>query len=321
MKYSVLIVGLGRIGIGYDLNHDKDQYILTHVRAFNSHARFQVAGGVDPDPANCNLLETRYRCRAFGDIATAINKTAPEVVVVATPTELHCTVIEEILRLCKPLAILCEKPISYNVGDARKIVKACKAINCDLFVNYMRRSDVAIGEIINRLKNGKIVSPIKGVVWYTKGLFNSASHFVNLSQELFGKVEEMQIIDKGRQLDGVDPEPDFKIKFTGGEIYFCAAETQAYFHNTMELLAANGCLRYERGGEQVIWRGTSKSKVFSGYTTLDIEAEALKSDFFRVQWHVVDQLALSLTGNPARICSADDALVTLDILAEVRRML
>ena len=62
-------------------------------------------------------------------------------------------------------------------------------------------------------------------------------------------------------------------------------------------------------GEQPTWR------------TLNIEAEKLDSDFFRVQWHVVDQLHKSINLVSARICRGDDALRTLDTLVKIKGLL
>jgi hypothetical protein len=44
-----LLVGLGQIGLGYDLALDPDRYIYTHSRALSRHPKFRLLVGVDPD--------------------------------------------------------------------------------------------------------------------------------------------------------------------------------------------------------------------------------------------------------------------------------
>ena len=316
--HDVLIIGLGRIGVGYDLLHDPDEYVLSHARAFQRHPDFRLVGGVDPDAGQRGQFQDQYDCPAFADLRVAIAATNPSVVVVATPTDLHYSTVQAVLAVGKPVAILCEKPISFDPVEAHTLVRLCKDKSCALYVNYMRRSDVGVDEVLQRLQDGRIALPVKGVVWYSKGLFNSASHFVNLLQYLLGDVEKVLVLDKGRRLDGKDPEPDVEIEFVGGKIHFAALRVEDYFHNSMELMAANGRLRYERGGQQITWESTVANPVFSGYTTLGAEPELLRSDFFRIQLNVADQLAASLAGNPSRICSGDEALGTLDVLAQIK---
>ena len=310
--HDVLIIGLGNIGIGYDLNHKSDEYVLSHARAFHLHESYRLCGGVDPDLEKRQMLEDHYGCKAFSDLAVAINETKPSIVVVATPTELHYETIQQVLNMNPLSIILCEKPISFDIEQAREIIQRCEEKNCRVFVNYMRNSDVGVREVLHRLNDGRIQKPIKGVVWYSKGMFNSASHFVNLLQYLLGKVKNIKLINSGRLWNESDPEPDFELTFESGKVCFLALRAEDFFHNTMELMASNGRLRYERGGEHILWENITSNKVFSGYTTLQNEIEYLKSDFFRIQWHVVDQLSEKFAGKNASICSGEDALNTLD---------
>lgn len=45
-KVKVMIIGLGNIAYKYDLNLPND-YILSHLRAFEQHLKFKVIGVVD----------------------------------------------------------------------------------------------------------------------------------------------------------------------------------------------------------------------------------------------------------------------------------
>jgi predicted dehydrogenase len=318
---KVLIVGLGKIGMGYDLNLDVDNFILTHARAFSRHENFELVAGVDSNRDLGKAFESYYNRKSYTDLLVAIRETNPSIVVVATPTETHYAVITSILNEFAPNVIVCEKPIAFDLKQAQEIVFRCKDVNCHLYVNYMRCSDVGVAEIQRQIRIGLIESPIKGVVWYSKGLFNSASHFINLLEFLLGNVRSVQLINKGRLWNKVDPEPDFILFFDTGSVHFVALKAENYFHNAMELSAQNGRLRYERGGEDIYWNTVKANDVFSGYYSLNIEAEKLDSDFFRVQWHVVDQLHKSINLVSARICRGDDALRTLDTLVKIKGLL
>ena len=46
-KYSVLIIGLGNIGMRFDYENNSKNIILTHAKAFKLNNNFNLIGGVD----------------------------------------------------------------------------------------------------------------------------------------------------------------------------------------------------------------------------------------------------------------------------------
>ena len=71
MSTGTLIVGLGRIGMGYDAEGDGDSSVRSHARAFGSHPAFHLVGGVDPDPRRRQRFERELGPRAFPDLDAA----------------------------------------------------------------------------------------------------------------------------------------------------------------------------------------------------------------------------------------------------------
>src|SRR5688500_6128913 len=124
--------------MGYDIELDPSADVLTHARAFHVHPKFRLVGGVDPSSQRCEIFEKHYRCYSSTDLDAALVKTQPDVVVIAAPTPHHGTVLRQVLEGCKPRLILCEKPLSFDIDEARAMVAACKASDCLLYVNYMR---------------------------------------------------------------------------------------------------------------------------------------------------------------------------------------
>ena len=137
MVRSVLIVGLGDIGMGYDLGDiQSSERVLTHAHAFNIHDSFDLAGGVDLLKSKRILFEDYYGLPAYNKISVAMKALIPNVVVIATPVSTHLHTIVEIFSAGNPDVILCEKPLAYDIHDAEQIVKICLDNNCKLFVNY-----------------------------------------------------------------------------------------------------------------------------------------------------------------------------------------
>ena len=318
MTFGALVVGLGQIGMGYDLDHDPGKYILTHSRAFQQHRQFRLLGGVDPDPERRRLFEEHYGSPAYADIGTAVQSLQPDVVSVSVPTHKHLWAVRTILQSGAPVAILCEKPFSSSVEEAREMLELGADQSCRLYANYIRRSDPGVLEVKRRLKEGRIACPIKGVVWYSKGIFHNGSHFLNLLQYWLGDVRDFRVIEPGRLWQEIDPEPDLVISFANGKSYFIAAREEDFSHYTVELIAHNGRLRCEQGDARISWQATAADIACEGYTVLDAEEEIIPTGFDRIQWHVADQLAESLHGRDAHICTGLEALQTLETLAAVK---
>lgn len=318
MTLKALVVGLGQIGMGYDLKLNPRTYALTHARAFQQHPRFSLIGGVDADLSRCRLFEEHYGCTAYTDLEEALQITQPNVIAIATPTSLHGATLRTILDFAEPTAILCEKPLSYDLAEAHLMVKDCIARKCGLYVNYMRRSDPGMVEVKRRLNTARIGRPLKGIAWYSKGLFHNGSHSFNLLQFWLGEMKDFKVIAAGRIWDGRDPEPDVHVVFEHGTVNFLAAWEENYSHATIELVTPNGRLRLEQGGEQIIWQPTVKDAIIDGYTVLSPAEDRIETDMIRSQWNVVDQLATSLDGLTAQICSGGSALKTLESLEKIR---
>jgi len=310
MAYRVLIVGLGQIGLTYDIDLDMTQ-VYTHARAISLHPEFELVGGVDNSEQQRALLTAQYGCPAYADLAEALTLHAIDVLVIATTTASHPLLLQQALALSRLKLVLCEKPLAYGLVEARAMVDSCRDNSVALYVNYMRRSDPAVIEIRRRLANGEIAGPIKGICWYSKGFLNNGSHFFNLLEYWLGPMQCAQVIAAGRLWDDIDPEPDVQVSFRDGSVMFTAAREEAFSHYSIELLAANGRLRYEQGGRQVEWQPVVSS-VFKGYNTLSTDAEVLPTGISRYQWQVTDQMAAALAGLDNQLCDGRQALATLE---------
>ncbi len=312
-RWSVLLVGLGRIGQGYDYDLPATEHVFTHARAFSLDPHFKLVGGVDPDAGARARFTARYGAPAFSTLDAAAGCT-PDVVVVATPTENHLPAIASALSLFAPRALVCEKPLAFTVEEAARILKISRARNCPVYVNYMRRTDPTTAELRARLGDGRIATPLKAVVWYSKGLYNSASHFVNLLEALLGPEPEFVHGEAGRITPTGDPEPDFTLRFAHGTAAFHALRAEDYFHNSMEWLSPSGRLRYDRAGALVEWQAAAPA-VLGG---LDPVAERLPGDFARVQAHFTAALAQALAGATTTLCTGEQAFATLRLLADIQ---
>jgi predicted dehydrogenase len=319
MTEKCLVIGLGQIGMGYDLDCDPSVAVYSHARAISLHPDFELVGAVDLCPLQRSIFEKHYVRPVFESISAAISQLQPSTVIIASPSESHAAVLDEVVNQEKPKTILCEKPLAYDLADAREMVNTCEKEDIALYVNYIRRADPGVIEIKRRIENNEISAPIKGVVWYSKGFLNNGSHFFNLLELWLGSFIEFKLIDAGRLWDGVDPEPNIEVKFERGTVVFLSAWEEAFSHYTLELLSQSGRLRYEQGGEFVTWQSVLSDQSFSGYKILNTEPEIIANGMNRYQWHVFEQLAASIAGKHCTLCTGRQALTTLESMHEIIR--
>lgn len=308
------IVGLGQIGMGYDLSLDPNKCVYSHARAFQIHPEFELVGAVDSDSYKQERFKEFYGVAAFPDIKSMSAECRPDLVVVALPTENHYEAIKEVIKTLKPKIILCEKPLSYSLAQAKSMVEACEAAGIGLLVNYMRRADPAVLQIKSLIEAGKISPPIKGVVWYSKGFLHNGSHFFNLLEFWLGPFIASKSLDRGRRIGEADSEPDVRIEFRSGSVVFLSCWEEAFSHYTIELMCQTGRLRYEYGGEQVMWQSTCPDANFSGYEILNRNAEFIPNGMDKYQIHVVEQLAIALSGQPHTLCTGIQSFKTLEAM-------
>lgn len=318
MRHSVLLVGLGQVGMGYDFDVAASEMILSHANAFVGHPDFEVIGGVDPDPKACARFHCRYGVRASRDLVESLTMLKPEIIVIASPTQCHAESVRLALHNAKPRLILCEKPLASTLEDAEGMVAACRAAGCKLYVNYMRRVEPGVQEVKRRLMDGRIALPLKGALWYSKGLLHNGSHFSNLLEFWLGPVESFKIINSGRFLDSQDIEPDVQIKFEAGEVSFLAAQEEHFSHHEIQLVAPNGCLRYGQGGATICWQSVTKDPQFPRYNVLSVPGEKIPTESFKLQLHVANNVSACLREKHSNLCSGDDALQTLRALMKVK---
>ena len=189
MKIKTLVVGLGKIGMGYDLNKT-NKNILSHCSAVNNSKKFKLVGGVDKDKNKKTLFGRAYGNLFFEDLKSALLKTRPNLVIISSNTNNHLEIIKKILHLnyknyVRVKFILIEKPMGVNFSQAQKIVNLCKKRKIKLLVNYTRNYNKNFISITNNnYTYGKII--------YSGGMINNGSHFLCLFLLLFGKILKVE---------------------------------------------------------------------------------------------------------------------------------
>jgi len=314
--YTAAVVGLGQIGMGYDYEVTDNDVILTHARAFDKHSGFNLIGGVDPDSNNRDRFRFKYGVPAFSSIDAMYAQIKPDVVAIAVPTRLHLETITTNLTY-EPVGLICEKPLAENQAKAEEIVNLSKKYSCSILVNYFRRFEPGVLEIKRNIKAGIWGAPISATVWYSRGLVNNASHFVDLAHYLFGEISEIEIIRSGRQVLESDMEPDFRLKAGNVELWFRAWPSEYYALNGFELLLERARLRYDNGGNNIVISDVKVNPLFPDKLSLSEDETFIQNDLRRYQWHVVEALFKHLAYKKPLASNIDSAFQTTRIIEKI----
>ena len=97
-KIKTAIIGLGNIGIEYDLKLNKNEFILTHANAINSHRSYKLVAGLDKNLSQCKKLEKYYNVNAYVSIDKMFANHEIDLVVLSVNSQYLFSICEKILR-------------------------------------------------------------------------------------------------------------------------------------------------------------------------------------------------------------------------------
>jgi predicted dehydrogenase len=263
MLYSVVIVGLGNMGLKYDIDDPFQGSPLTHASAFYNDQNFNLLCAVDINRDNRLNFERVYGLPTYDTIENISKETTPDIFVVATPACTHLTLIEEVFSNFFPKVILCEKPISENYADSVKINNLCVKNNCDIFVNYPRRSSPSGKWVKNKIQS--IKEYFIGTIVYSGETLNNAPHFIDLCEFWFGKIDKLSWQSK----NNIGFPDKFSIFFSKGRIDFMQHLSTKFSVFDMSIYTDIGIIRYKKGGETVSFNDICKCEEYKGYFSLE----------------------------------------------------
>ena len=149
-KKKACIIGLGKIGIGYD--RISSSSIKTHYKSIKNSKYFELSGIVDKKKINDKRISSVPIYKNVKDLSKNLN---PYLVIISVPTKDHFSIFKEVMKYLKPKIILCEKPFTSNIDEAKKLVLICKKKKIKLYVNYIRNYLPNIYKIKKALVNKK----------------------------------------------------------------------------------------------------------------------------------------------------------------------
>lgn len=201
-QINVAFLGAGRMGQTHLRNLVGVPGV--HVRVVADHSLAHAEAGAALVQAD----------RATDDVAAAIGARDVDAVLIATPTGTHADLIEQSVRVGKP--VWCEKPVALTLEDTQRVLGTVEAAGVPVMIGFMRRFDpgyaaakraIDAGEI-GRVERFRAIScdftpPPLGFIRSSGGMFvDMCVHDFDLARFLVGEVAEVSawgdaLIDPG----------------------------------------------------------------------------------------------------------------------------
>lgn len=315
MKIRTLLIGLGNIGLKYDLNSTADIF-YTHAKALTHHEGFDLISAVDIDSDNRKAFEQKYNKIAYSSLKELPQKDF-DLIIVATPTSMRIQILKEIENNLKFKKILLEKPLSPTLKEANEILSWEQRLGCEIFINYIRHPDPStsyLRDCISKENYGKL---LKVNLVYNRGLKNSASHFLEMLQSFLGDFSEFKLVS-GEKINDTDYSADFNLTFKTGVNVFCSSINFSEMNlGEMHFYFENGIIRYlDQGNEIQVFRKSPDPKV-SGRFEFVLSGEKVQNELFKYQLNVLNEIEKSFNGQSYNLTDSKKAYQLVELCENI----
>ena len=167
-----------------------------HAEAYVHSAETELVALCDIDPAALNRVADQHDVEGrYDDYEAMLDEVRPDIVSVATPQPLHAEMTMLAATKYTPKAILCEKGMANNMGEARAMLRACDANDVKLIVGHESRQFGIIERARELIAEGAIGEPLLHHVWYGQGgMMNQMCHGCDRAMYIMSDPEPAWVI-------------------------------------------------------------------------------------------------------------------------------
>jgi predicted dehydrogenase len=243
------VIGCGAIGAGDGAATHPDVGVTSHAEAYAACPDTELVAVCDTDLTRARRSGARWGAHAYADAEAMLAAERPEVLSIATPDASHASVLTACLRDEGVLAVLAEKPLALDVGDARALVARARGVV--LGVNYTRRYPPAYVSLRDELAAGSLGDAQHVTGLYVKGIKHNGTHWLDLLRMLVG--DPVSVRGWDRVGDGrADPTLDAELVLPGGvRARLAGLDDRSYGAFELDLLLTRGRVRVLESGHVI----------------------------------------------------------------------
>jgi predicted dehydrogenase len=319
--YRVLIIGCGNIAGGFDMTRPLEQHPLSHAGAYVRHGRFRLAACMDPDDARRIAFARHWGVETHVAELKALQVQPGyfDVISICSPTDLHHEHLVHAISQ-RPRVIFCEKPITSEPEAAARLVQDCQDLGISLAVNYSRRWDPFLADLIQQLQEGRWGRLRSVVGHYNKGILNNGGHMVDLLLRLVGP---MRLVSAAcAEYDFWESDPTVAALLTSDDgripVYLNPAHARDFAFFELELTCELGVIRMLSGGMAWQFREATPSPQFTGYRTLG-DSKLIQGRYLETMGLAIQEIYTHLELGTPLSCAGVEALLTQKMCISIQR--
>ena len=167
-SYKVGIIGCGGIA-------------TAHANAYKAIEATEIVAAVDPDPERRLKFDETYNIVSLYESYTEmLQRHELDIVSICTWPPLHCEMTVAAAE-SGVKAILCEKPMALNLGEADIMLEACEKAGTKLVIGHQHRFDPQSVAAADLLK-GNAIGELRWIFGYcnSRDLLSNGTHVVDL---------------------------------------------------------------------------------------------------------------------------------------------
>lgn len=327
-KFSASLIGCGRIG--FLLEDDPlRKKPCTHFGGAQK-AGFSFISACDTNRERLSIFSKRASIKPqnlYTDYRSLLEKDCPDLAIISTWTESHHKIAIEASRRGAS-AIVLEKPISYSLATASKIIDECKKNSTFLFINHERRYDGKYNRVKNIIESGAIGKPCtvhasiltsgyRGKSSIHEGggpLLHDGTHLVDIIIFLFGNIISVQgDFSRINRNKGFEDRAMALLKTESGpEVFIEAGGNRDYFQFELEISGTDGKIVVGNGYEKFYQKRVSR--LYKGFKDLNekkFPSFGKTSPFINIYKEVIE----CLSGKKERVTSSgNDGYAALETI-------
>lgn len=313
MLFRAAIIGCGKIAGGYD-RQVPTEWSATHAGAYHLCPATKLVAVADPDPDRLKAFQEKWRIgRSYTNYVEMLDSERIDILSLCHPTECHFeafkTAVDHDIR-----AIFCEKPLSYDLDEARRMVKMSQGRVVS--VNYFRRWNPTISDIAGGLKRGDSGKGINVTIRYTKGLFGNGSHVVDLMRWFWGEPKDVDFIRITRD-DPIDPGVDFSLAFDDAlTVYFINIPKVNYVFIDIDILMEKGRIVIGQRGQTLKKYSIVREPHYQLFDILG-DSKEVQTGWRDCTTRAVQEIVDCLENGGNTSCTVEDGYRALEVCTKV----
>lgn len=261
MVYRMAFIGCGSMAGFIDAVFEGHPSVIlpySHAAAAEAMPEIDLAACADPNPEQLKRFGDRYGIpgdRRYSDFSVMLSEVQPDLVSVATPTELHADATVAAAQ-AGAKGIYCEKPMAPSLDDADRMIQACEMQGAKLVIAHPRRWNIHTRRIAQLIQDG-VIGRVTDLVGFSRGhLLGSGAHMFDTLRMFAGDspVEWVVATLDEEPGPGRDPGGSGMIRFQNGVKAFVAASPGKAHLFEIEVAGTEGAIRSFNNGASHLMR-------------------------------------------------------------------